>query len=214
MKKKSFVALLFLFLCSCSVSTSQGGKDYSYTTSEDIFPYKSNIKKDDCYLCGNGNSLMSYYSKFDSIGVICLNTWQILDSHIRNFDDDGNPQETKGSRLSLMNCGENECVFSSSTSSNRIMANLTYHYRDESIIKKEELCDELCQECLEAILKDSFHSAESSGRFHDAILVDFKEKKPYPITKNSSFFIRDYYVHIDDEKDGGSIVIIYCPELE
>ena len=38
----------------------------------------------DCALCGKrSDSLMGYYRRFDSIGVICLNKWGISDSQVR-----------------------------------------------------------------------------------------------------------------------------------
>lgn len=177
-------------------------------------PYKSNVKPENCYLCGKGKSLMPYYSRFDSIGLVCLNTWQIIDSRIRTFDDNGNPAKKTGSQSSFMTCGENECTFSSSSSSNRIMAHLTYFYGEGSILNENKLYDEVCQVCLENILEVSNVNSGYSSNIYDAILVDFKERKAYTLFNSSSYFIRDYYVHIDKESDGVSILILYCPEVK
>lgn len=43
-----------------------------------------------CYLCGNSNeSLMGYYRKFDTIGLISLNDWYVLDFHLKAYDENG-----------------------------------------------------------------------------------------------------------------------------
>ncbi|MCI8582553.1 MAG: hypothetical protein HFH13_05425 [Dorea sp.] len=45
----------------------------------------------ECYLCGNNDrSLMWYYRKFDTIGLISLNDWYVLDFPLKNYDRKGN----------------------------------------------------------------------------------------------------------------------------
>ena len=45
---------------------------------------------DECYLCGlSEKSLMGYYRKFDTIGVIGLNEWYVLDLRLKEYDSEG-----------------------------------------------------------------------------------------------------------------------------
>lgn len=46
--------------------------------------------KEECYLCGYSEySLMGYYRKFDTIGVIGLNEWYVLDLRLKKYDENG-----------------------------------------------------------------------------------------------------------------------------
>ncbi len=60
---------------------------------------------DECYLCGNSSrSLMGYYRKFDTVGVIGLNEWYVLDLRLKEYDSDGNPiNDSSGSSSSFGN---------------------------------------------------------------------------------------------------------------
>lgn len=43
-----------------------------------------------CYLCGNSNeSLISYYRKFGTVGLISLNDWYVLNFHLKAYDENG-----------------------------------------------------------------------------------------------------------------------------
>ena len=45
---------------------------------------------EECYLCGlNERSLMGYYRKFDTVGVIGLNEWSVIDLRLKEYDSDG-----------------------------------------------------------------------------------------------------------------------------
>ena len=45
----------------------------------------------ECYLCGNAEeSLMSYFRNFDTIGLISLNDWYVIDFPLKNYDENGN----------------------------------------------------------------------------------------------------------------------------
>ena len=39
-----------------------------------------------CYLCGNSDySMMDYYRRFDTIGLISLNDWHVLDFQLKHY---------------------------------------------------------------------------------------------------------------------------------
>lgn len=60
---------------------------------------------EECYLCGNAQkSLMGYYRKFDTVGVIGLNDWYVLDLRLKEYDEAGNPVEnSSGTSMSFGN---------------------------------------------------------------------------------------------------------------
>lgn len=213
---KFFVLLTFIItvLCSCSTKAVMKEETLLYEPQEEKNTYASNTQPKDCYLCGGGKSLMPYYAQFDSIGIICLNTWNIIDSRIRTYDDHGNPVKTSGSQTSILSCGSDECHFWASTSSDRIKADLKVSFGKNSVFSPEKLCGELCQNCLDMVLESCTLPYQSVEVFCDAVLVDFQEKTTYPITYYTSFYIRDYFVHIDQEDNEYSIFVVYCPSPE
>ena len=215
MKKFFLFTFVIIVLCSCSTKavTKEETIPFETQVTEEI-TYTSNTLQKDCYLCGGGKSLMPYYAQFDSIGIICLNTWNIIDSRIRTFDDHGNPVKTSGSQTSMLNCGNDECHFGASTSSNRIRADLNVTFGENSLIKPEKLCDELCQTCLDMVIENCTSPYKPTEVIRDAVLVDFQEKKTYSITNNSGFYIRDYLIHIDQKDNEYSIFVVHCPSTE
>ena len=43
-----------------------------------------------CYLCGSSDySMMDYYRKLDTIGLISLNDWHVLNFQLKNYDENG-----------------------------------------------------------------------------------------------------------------------------
>ena len=44
-----------------------------------------------CNLCGSSDySMMDYYRKFDTVGLISLNDWYVLDFQLKAYDENGN----------------------------------------------------------------------------------------------------------------------------
>lgn len=68
-----------LWITACSDNSSEGNEQVSQ--QKESLQLESQLKNvEDCYLCGNSNkSMMSYYRQFDSIGLIALNEWYVLD---------------------------------------------------------------------------------------------------------------------------------------
>lgn len=61
-----------------------------------------------CYLCGSSDySLIDYYRKFDTIGLISLNDWYVLDFRLKCHDENGNEVNGEdGTSTSFGNTGE------------------------------------------------------------------------------------------------------------
>ena len=53
-----------------------------------------------CHLCGSSNkSLMSYYRKFDSVGLISLNDWYIVPFQLKTYNEyESEAQEEESSK--------------------------------------------------------------------------------------------------------------------
>lgn len=89
----------------------QGRADVTYEGIKSVL--KDN---DECYLCGNSDrSLMGYYRKFDTIGLISLNDWYVVDFGLKEYDEQGNPLKSEDAHSStqMTNTGEVSIMTSS-----------------------------------------------------------------------------------------------------
>lgn len=81
-------------------------KERTEITFDDL---QSNLKDiSTCYLCGSSDySMMDYYRKFDTVGLISLNDWYVLDFQLKAYDENGNeiPNKT-GSNILFGNTGK------------------------------------------------------------------------------------------------------------
>lgn len=170
----------------------------------------------DCALCGNRrDSLMGYYRRFDSIGIICINSWGINDSHVRCYDEDTGKElfEQPHSSTIFHSYGKGECAFMIQGMYERGISEIDVNYGEKSVIDWERLSERLCSGCLEKFKNMEDGEADlTEGRYKDVCLVDFKTAEVYSIEDwHSWYMIRDYYVMIDHGENGDHITIFYAP---
>ncbi len=122
---------------------SRGREDISFTEIE------SKLKDEkECYLCGDsGRSLMGYYRKFDTVGVISLNDWHVLDLKLKSYDEEGNEiKESSGSSTTYENT--KEISYISRGSPSRGMASMDIKLPEDYKLDTDTIQENLCQKCL------------------------------------------------------------------
>ena len=167
---------------------------------------------DECYLCGyTDESLMDYYRKFDTIGVIGLNQWVIIDLRLKEYDSEGNYVKKEG----------NSCVHSSmqgadykiDSTSSRGKASATIKSTDgmfdETIVQEH-----LCQTCLDKVVSTlERYTVDGEKEFLPFCVVDFKTLELYPVQQaEHSYFVRDYLVHVENANNEIELEAFYLPE--
>lgn len=169
--------------------------------------------EEECYLCGNSNrSMMGYYRKFDTVGIIGLNEWYVLDLRLKEYDGSGNPIEaSSGASDSFGNTsGMN---FNVKAIPSRGMASATIS-SSNGMFSKEEVQNNLCQECLNkvtATLEGDFEKGKEE--YLPFCLVDFATLEIYPLQKrNGAYTVRDYWVELDHNESEITIDVYYLPE--
>lgn len=168
---------------------------------------------EECYLCGSsGRSLMDYYRNFDTIGIIGLNEWCVLDLHLKEYDENGKETENPQGGKSFFGNTQGVSYHVSSIPS-RGMANATISSErwefEPDVVEKH-----LCQICLDKVIKtlDGYQVKGEEERYIPFVLVDFDTLKLYPMQRqNAGCFIRDYWVDIDYGNDI-KIEVYYLPE--
>lgn len=92
--------------------------------------------------------MMDYYRKFDTVGLISLNDWYVLDFQLKAYDENGNEIPNKTSSNVLFgNTGE--ITYSSHGDVCRGMAEINITLPENYKLNKRNLTDHLCQSCLD-----------------------------------------------------------------
>lgn len=168
--------------------------------------------EEECYLCGNSaKSLMGYYRKFDTVGIIGLNEWYVLDLRLKEYDSEGNPtNDSSGTSTSFGNTfGMDYCV---DAVPSRGMSNATIESSNVSF-DKSVIESNLCQKCLDKVTASlEGYYEEGKEEYLPFCLVDFKTLDIYPIQKmNRAYSVRDYWVELDYNDSEIEVDVYYLP---
>lgn len=168
-------------------------------------------EKNKCYLCGDGG-LMGYYKRFDSIGLLNVNTGQLMDIPIFDYEDDGKTlKEERGSSTMYNSSGKGRSTVVISTGGTRRIGNVTILPGDNSNLDETMVDNVLCENCKQLLLKK--YEDRIGEYIPDYVFVDFVERTLHPIDKRyGAYFIRDYYLHFDYEEDRVEVLIFFAPE--
>lgn len=185
----------------------------------------SDVEKVDCYICGDKDeSLMSYYKKCDSIGIVHWNPFGIIDSDVRVYDDDGSELlGQSGSRMRVCSFGDGYGSIHVSGTPNRGFTHAKVYYKEKDELDFSIIRKLVCQKCLDKAVK--FYSDQKDNGKDGRIattgycLVDFLTGELYTLSDPyRGYFIRDYYVSYDivEELDGNNsyikLFLVYAPE--
>lgn len=98
----------------------QGREDMTYEWIKSVLE-----DNEECYLCGNSDrSLMGYYRNFDTIGLISLNDWYVVDFGLKEYDEQGNPLKSGSAHTSTQMTNTGEVFIMRSGSPDRGMASI------------------------------------------------------------------------------------------
>lgn len=204
-------------ICGKATLSDEAERIWETKTLEPVKSLLADEKK--CWLCGNHNrSLMGYFRKFNDVGIICTNSWYVLDFKVRNHDEDGNfISEQGGNRSGWVSNGEGECTFFSNEMSDRGISQVTATYGENSYFDITKVQGHLCQECLDKMLAvmETYGYEDEPARPRDLCLVDFQTLELYPLQKhNLGYFVRDYYIMVNSGEEETKVHAIYAPVLE
>lgn len=232
MKKKLIIMLLTscIVLSGCAAKEDfESQQDNSVEEKEEFhIEVESKIEQDKCFLCGEADdSLMGYYSKKESIGIIHLNSLHISETRVRDFDDDGNELFQQGGSSTMMNSfGDAYGFVVIHGNPDRGYTNVDVSVSDKDEVDFELLDDRLCQTCLDTLAdfyEDQINDGDSEKNGCSGYcLIDFQTKELYRLSEPyRGYTIDDYYVKYDIWKEGGgsdwhriSLFIAYLPERE
>ena len=168
-----------------------------------------------CYLCGNSDySMMDYYRRFDTIGLISLNDWHVLDFQLKHYDENG--KEIKGQSSNQMFFGNTgEITYHSQGTPSRGMAEIKVTLPDDYKLNTDMIENNLCQECLNKVTSTLkyWESEDERKKTIPLCLIDFETLEFYSLQDYfRAYFIRDYWVEMDFNENDVDIEVFYLPE--
>ena len=200
-------AVLVFLIVAASISTTRGQEPEEYEHIDFI----STITQDDCFLCGNGSEFpVSSYWGEDNVGIINLNTFEVLRVEINRYGDHGELIEEAAGYMQTSSLidNENESHAHAYTLPDNGYANV--HLTGvQYAIDRDSIQDHLCQSCLDGI-NEMWFADDPPAEYG---VLSFADRTIRPlITCTTGFGMGNFHVDCDFE-DGGKIdlLIFYCP---
>lgn len=168
-----------------------------------------------CYLCGSSEySMMDYYRKFDTVGLISLNDWYVLDFQLKAYSESGNELPNNiNSNVLFGNTGE--ITYSSHGNASRGIAEIDITLPENYKLNQKNLMDHLCQSCLDKVATslEYWKYEDEKKEPIPLCLVDFKTLDIYSLQDYyQSIFIQDYYIEMNFQGNSVEIKAFYLPE--
>lgn len=195
MKKIVLLALcvvlcMFLFILGLAPHTAKKEVEPTEYTHVD---YVSALQGE-CFLCGDGSDpIISHYWGEDNVGIINLNTFELLRLEINRYNEHGQPlEEDAGYMQSSHLSGEGSYVHAYSFPDNRYahvqISGVNY------IIDRAVIQSNLCQQCL-----DTFYNFGSSGMvMAEYAIISFFDRSIQPIMGgNTSISLGMYHINCE-----------------
>ena len=166
--------------------------------------------KEECCLCGsNSRSLMGMYRGKDDLGIISLNNWYVLDMGVGKAEDETMSGQNS-SRITAT--GEGGCIFHVDQNHARRISEVRIEYGEENYFDVDKVRGYLCQTCLDKLLDVIDVNGDSEGPV-GLCMIDFQTQELYSLQEQYvTYYIRDYYVRLDQTEDGVEIEVVYAPE--
>ena len=139
------VFLLLLTACSNGEQPSISKKEYEH------IPYVSDLSQEECFVCGeNPNHPISSYWGEDNVGILNLNTFEVLYIEINRYDDNGQLIEETAGYMQMHSMSNGESYVHSSDNPDRGLSNIQIQ-GDRKPVDAKAIQSFLCQTCLDKI---------------------------------------------------------------
>lgn len=198
------LAMLVAILIAARISAArkQVPKEYKH------IDYVSNITQEECFVCGT-NSGYSYWGE-DNVGIVNLNTFELLYLEINRYDDHGNLIEEPAGYMS-----SNGLVAKDAESYVHAYTHPDRAYADVQLtgvkyaIDADSVRNHLCQTCLDSI-NSLWFTDQPPAEF---AVVSFEDRTIQPLLNSYPWFSAGNYGVDCEFKENGAIdlLIHHCP---
>lgn len=173
--------------------------EYVDVTYEDL---ESKVTdKEDCFICESPEmSLMPYYRKFDTIGIISLNDCYVVDLGLKAYDEVGE-EMSDGGNTTISNTSLDTVKYTVHSTPSRGMASAEITLLDNCKLDTKNLEKNLCSDCLPKVaevLEHSYKKGEEKKETIPLCLIDFDTLEVYSMQGfYTGYFVRDYWIEFD-----------------
>ena len=202
----ALVMFLTIFgIAAASVNREQAQEPRSYVHVD----YVTELTQEDCFLCGNGSGhINSHYWGEDNVGIINLNTFELMRVEINRYDDDGQLIEEVAGYMQTSHLSGEDTYAHAYTHADNGYSHVQITGVQYSI-DRESIQGHLCQSCLDTI-NDLWFFEDAPAEY---AIVSFAERTIRPLIKCYPWFSAGNYGIDCEFKDNGAIdlLIHYCP---
>ena len=199
------IALIIIANISVAREQKQEREPYEHVD------FVSAATQEDCFLCGNGSefAVSSYWGE-DNVGIINLNTFEVLRVEINRYGDHGELIEEAAGYMQTSSLidNENESHAHAYTLPDNGYANV--HLTGvQYAIDRDSVQNNLCQSCLDGI-NEMWFADDPPAEYG---VLSFADRTIRPlITCTTGFGMGNFHVDCDFEDDGKiDLLIFYCP---
>lgn len=171
----------------------------------------------ECRLCGStDDSMMDYYRKYNTLGVICVNDWNVFELETEIHDESGDQTERHLGTKSTVGSTE-EYNYKTNSIPGRGIAEIIITLPKEYKLNILSLQKKLCQDCLDKILEslecDRWRKEEKEPL--PLCLVDFQTLEIYSLQERvQKTYIDDFYVKIQNNNNELTVEVVDCRNQE
>lgn len=192
---------LMLLLTACAAPAASEPEPTKYVHT----PYLSTIAADDCFICGNAQSSLHWGE--DNVGILNLNTFEVLRIEINRYEN-GELVTTPAGVLQTggITCGKSSAH--ATTDSDRGYSHVQIKGELQPI-DADAIQSHLCQKCLDEINGMHFGGYAPS----EYAIVNFSDKTIRLLIQHTTFFgSGNYGIDCEFEDDGSiDLLVFYCP---
>jgi hypothetical protein len=202
------LAMLILIIVAANVSTEEGHvpEDYEH------IDYISSITQEECYVCSNTKEFSGFlYWGEDNVGIVNLNTFELLRLEINRYDDQCNLIEEPAGFMSSSGMSNEETeshahayCFPDNAYADVQLSGVQY------AIDRDSVQNHLCQTCLDSI-NDLWFTDMPPAEY---AIVSFENRTIQPLLNAHPWFSAGNYGIDCEFMDGGAVdlLIHYCPQ--
>ena len=196
----AFAMLVFLVVAT-HLCTAQEQKTKKYEHTD----YVSSIVQEDCFVCSSTKGSMGLHWGEDNIGIVNLNTFEVLYLEINRYNDCGELIEEEAGYM-LMRGNEDSSVHSFSFPDNAYasvqISNVNYEINRDTIQRY------LCQACLDSI-NEIWFDEDSPAEY---AILSFEDRTIRPLVNSCTWFLSGNFGIDCEFKENGDIGLLvhYC----
>ena len=205
-KRKFFLSLCIIFLGSLFLANK-------VMANPSLILPTSRISPEECYLCGPNRPFDIIERPHDTIMLLCLNTWELGDTRMFDYDENGNDANYSGASnlrsISLVSEYGN-WFFKSNTGYHTCEVKITYS--ENSNLDPSVLCKQLCNKCLTHVY-DKFLDKNNEGTC--SVLYDTATDTIYPISNvTSPYHINDFWILVVNNEENHTDMVYIVNNID